>query len=421
MSAPNENRAGYKETKVGWIPDDWEAQPLHSFVKSHNAGVYKKSKLYGQGTNIVGVSDLYDIHRIDGKEFRRVPLSDEEKIKYTLRAGDLLYGESSLVREGIARTVHTTRAGAGCGFAWHTRRYSVDDKRLLPVYLYYYLQAWPARVHMMRTCIQTAITGINTTDYFQCPIPVLSLLEQQRIAEILSTCDEAIEKAGALIDAKGRQKKALMQQLLTGKKRLPGFKTEWKVRELSAVLSHVFRPVEWAPDEIFHLVSIRRRSMGLFRREPLRGDEYKTTDLHELKAGDFVISKRQVTHGALAMVTEEFDGCHVSKEYSIFVNKDPKGFHMPFFDWLSRTRRLWWLAYVASNGVVIEKLIFDPKTFLKFEVLLPPSIEEQTAIAQVLDTCDWELQTLDKRLTALKQQKKALMQKLLTGQVRVKV
>ena len=121
------------------------------------------------------------------------------------------------------------------------------------------------------------------------------------------------------------------------------------------------------------------------------------------------------------MVTEEFDGCHVSKEYSIFVNKAPKQFHVPFFDWLSRTRRVWWLAYVSSNGVVIEKLIFEPKTFLKFEVLLPPSVEEQVAITEVLNTCGREISCLEQKLSFLQRQKKALMQKLLTGLVRVKV
>jgi type I restriction enzyme S subunit len=212
-----------------------------------------------------------------------------------------------------------------------------------------------------------------------------------------------------------------MQQLLSGEKRLPGFTEEWQEVRLGKLLKHVFRPVAWAPDKIFHLVSIRRRSGGLFRRDPLRGDEYQTRDLHEIHAGDFLISKRQVSHGALAMVREDFHGCHVSKEYTILENKNPDRLFMPFFDWLSRTKRMWWLTYVASNGVVIEKLIFDPKDFLKFSIKIPSTIEEQKRIVELLEACDREIGLHRRQLAAIREQKRGLMQKLLTGEVRVKV
>ncbi len=417
MSAkdPNENRPGYRETKVGWIPNDWQSRILDSVATRLTGHTPDKNvpEYWNGGVKWVSLadSDRLDQGLIRGTDKEISDLGIKNSSARLLPHGtvallrDASVGRVGILAEEMAVSQHFV--------AW------VCGGELENRYLYYWLLS--QRRLFVRMAVGTTIVTIGMPFFAKLEVPVPPVPEQIKTAAILSTCDEAIEKTSDLIKAKQRQKKALMQQLLTGKKRLPGFEGEWTVRKLSEVLSHVFRPVDWAPDRIFHLVSIRRRSMGLFRREPLRGDEYKTTDLHELKAGDFVVSKRQVTHGALAMVTEEFDGCHVSKEYSIFVNKDPEGFHMPFFDWLSRTPRLWWLAYVASNGVVIEKLIFEPKTYLKFEVLLPPSIEEQTAITEVLDTCDRELRKLEEGLSALQQQKKALMQKLLTGQVRVKV
>lgn len=171
---------------------------------------------------------------------------------------------------------------------------------------------------------------------------------------------------------------------------------------------------------MFRLVSIRRRGGGLFRREDLLGADYKTTDLHEIRTGDFLVSKRQVVHGAWAMVTKEFSGCHVSKEYSILVNKAPKVLHMPFFDWLSHEQRMWHLAFLASDGVHREKLIFDSRDFLRHYIELPPTIEEQQRIVEVLDACDREIRLLEAELEALKLQKRGLMQKLLTGAIRVK-
>lgn len=118
---------------------------------------------------------------IDGQTFSNVPLSTEERAKHTLKEHDLLYGESSLVREGIARTVYITNRGAGTAFAWHTRRYAVDQRQLKSPFLYYLLQARRARQHMMDNCIQTAITGINTVAYFACPVLLPSLAEQTAI------------------------------------------------------------------------------------------------------------------------------------------------------------------------------------------------------------------------------------------------
>lgn len=244
--------------------------------------------------------------------------------------------------------------------------------------------------------------------------------EQESISNVLLGWDRAIETLESLIAAKSDRKRSLLQQLLTGRKRLPGFRGKWGDVKLGKLLKHVFRPVEWSPDETYKLISIRRRSGGLFRREPVLGSEYKTRDLHVIHEGDFLISKRQVSHGALAMVRPEFHGCHVSKEYTILENRDPKRLHMPFFDWLSRTRRLWWLAHVVSSGVALEKLIFAPKDFLKFSIKLPPSLEEQEEIVRLLDTCDRELALHRQKLEALREQKRGLMQKLLTGEVRVK-
>lgn len=189
---------------------------------------------------------------------------------------------------------------------------------------------------------------------------------------------------------------------------------------MSEVLKHIFRPVNWSPNEVYRLISIRRRCGGLFRREDLRGADYKTTDLHEVRTGDFLVSKRQVVHGAWGMVTKEFSGCHVSKEYSILVNNAPDVLHMPFFDWLSHEQRMWHLAFLASDGVHREKLIFDSRDFLRHYIELPPTIEEQERIVQVLDACDREIRLLEAELEAIKQQKRGLMQKLLTGEIRVK-
>ena len=198
---------------------EWETDQLRSFVRRHNSGVYKKSELYGKGSNIVGVADLYGIDCVHGQGFAEVPLSTAERAKHSLETNDLLYGESSLVREGIARTVYVTERGACTAFAWHTRRYSVDQNYLISPYLYYYLQGRRARKHMMDQSIQTAITGINTVAYFECPVLIPSVPEQRAIAEVLSDMGLELAALARRRDKTRNLKQAMMHELLTGRTR----------------------------------------------------------------------------------------------------------------------------------------------------------------------------------------------------------
>ncbi len=213
-------KPSYKQTEVGVIPDVWDVRALHSIVRSHNSGIYKSQEYYGFGCNIVGVSDIYGVDKVDGQFFATVPLSSQERVKHTLQCNDLLYGESSLVREGIARTVYVTKRGAGTAFAWHTRRYSVDQRTLFSPYLYYYLLSRPARAHMISNSIQTAITGINTVAYFACPIIVPPLPEQTAIATILSDIDTEIDTLETKLAKTRLLKQGMMHNLLTGRVRL---------------------------------------------------------------------------------------------------------------------------------------------------------------------------------------------------------
>jgi type I restriction enzyme, S subunit len=125
----------------------------------------------------------------------------------------------------------------------------------------------------------------------------------------------------------------------------------------------------------------------------------------------------------MAIVPKEFDGAKVSELYTILRPKDPNEFDLRYLGYLGQTRRMWYMAIQASNGFFAERLRlnFDPDEFLGLPVKIPPTIKEQQKIADLLETCDQEIVLLQKQLDALKQQKRGLMQKLLTGEIRVKV
>ena len=224
-----------------------------------------------------------------------------------------------------------------------------------------------------------------------------------------------------LIAKKELQKKWLMQNLLTGKKRLNGFEDKWIEYQVSQLFQTIDRYVKWDDDEKYNLVSVRRRNGGMFFREPLYGNKIEVKKLKEINRGDFLISKRQVSHGAWAIVTEEFENGKVSDEYDCLAFQGKDKVSSNFWKWYCQLAILTHYAYVDSNGVHIEKSIFDYNQFKRRIVNVPATLPEQTAIAQVLQAADREIQLLKTKTEKLREQKKGMMQVLLTGKKRLKI
>ena len=249
---------------------------------------------------------------------------------------------------------------------------------------------------------------------------VKSLPEQRAIAHVLGLMDAAINKNNQLIAQKELQKKWLMQNLLTGEKRLKGFYGEWKGYSYEKLLKVVKRNFNWDENELYKLISVRRRSGGIFFREALYGYQILVKTLRTANEGDFLFSKMQILHGASALVTKEFDGAKISGSYIAVVAKDKKQLNMEFFQWYSQVPYFYHQTYISSYGVHIEKMTFDFETFLQLEMKLP-TYHEQTAIAKVLQVADNELQLLKAKTEKLREQKKGMMQVLLTGKKRLNI
>jgi len=415
MSKRNENRAGYKKTKVGWIPKEWDVQPLGSIA----------NVVRGASPRPAG-----DPRFFNGNYLPWVTVADVTKDTTPY----LRFTKNMLTKEGAACTrifppitllltnsgatlgvpkILEIQAGANDGIAGFLKL-NIDMR-----YAYYLLLE---RTQYFRERLAPGVgqPNLNTEIIGSVLIPISSSSEQKKIAEILSTWDEAIEQVRKLIDAKKRRKKALMQQLLTGKKRLPGFKEEWKTYRLSELLRQISRRVEFDDQSIYDLISVRRRSGGIFSRGKIAGHTIQTKQMYLAKEGDFLISKMQIVHGASALVTKGFDSMHISGSYIALRVRDSQKLDVYFLNWLSKTLNFYHLTYLSSYGVHIEKMTFNLRLFLKSKISIPKDVKEQHRIAEALSTADEEIETLEKKLAALEKQKRGMMQKLLTGEVRVK-
>lgn len=244
--------------------------------------------------------------------------------------------------------------------------------------------------------------------------------EQVEIVEVLSTWDQAIAKAEQLLHNSLKRRRGITKDLILGKRRFPQFKAPWQQLTFRDVLEEVKRRVDWDDDQSYPLISVRRRSEGAFHRETLKGSEILTKKLNYAYEGEFLISKMQVVHGAMAVVPAELNGMLVSDSYLAFQSADAERIDINFIGWLSTTQQMYKAVRRCSYGVHIEKMTFDLDMFLNEKLQVPIDLAEQRLICGVLESMQVEIKVAADHLAQLKKEKAALMSQLLTGKRRVK-
>lgn len=183
-----------------------------------------------------------------------------------------------------------------------------------------------------------------------------------------------------------------------------------KTKKISQWITLVERPVELEDNTSYQLVTVRRGFAGVESRGIFKGKEIKVKNYFVVHAGDFLISKRQIAHGACGIVPESLDGAVVSNEYNVFVPQ--KETNIEFFFLIMQLPYYKRLFYLMSDGVHIEKLLFKTNDWMKRSLSLPP-LHEQQKIAAILSTQDKVIELKEKLLAQKQQQKKYLMQQLL--------
>lgn len=206
------------------------------------------------------------------------------------------------------------------------------------------------------------------------------------------------------------------ESVKVGKPLLSELPKGWEQKSLDNYLNLESRKVNLENDKEYDLVTVKRSRGGVVRREHLKGRDISVKSQFYIKEGDFLISKRQIVHGACGIVPRNLNDSIVSNEYSVFTAKE--NFYLPFLEYLSETLYFQQVCFHSSIGVHIEKMIFKLDEWFKWSFNIPP-LAEQKKIAEILSTWDKAIETVEKLVANSQQQKKALMQQLLTGQKRL--
>ena len=405
--------SGYKPSPLGIIPEDWEVKRLGEIARIGSGGTPSKANQEYWGGNIPWITTaLLNNPYIDAVDEFITEQGLKNSSAQLLNSGVLLmamYGQGQ-TRGKVSKLLIKASTNQACAFIdIHTGNTDFVHQHLIADYDSIRNKSNDGNQKNLSLGI------INDIQITFPPIP-----EQQRIVSVLSLWDTAIEKQTALIERLTLRKRGLMQQLLTGKKRLKGFRGEWKEVRLGEVASinrgGSPRPIEQylTKGEGFNWIKIgdvgvNAKYITSTEEKIIKEGLSKT---RFVKSGDFILSN-SMSFGRPYIL--KIDGCiHdgwlVIQEYDKTFNIDFLYYILGYDTTLAQYKSM-----AAGSGVLNLN-----KEIVKEVLLKIPPIDEQKAIASILVNADKEIEIQKQKLAAMQAQKKGLMQVLLTGKKRIK-
>lgn len=184
---------------------------------------------------------------------------------------------------------------------------------------------------------------------------------------------------------------------------------DWASKKIGQWLKLAERTIVLQDEEEYQLVTVRRGFGGVDSRGSFLGKNVLVKNYFIVKTGDFIISKRQIAHGACGIVPPELDGAVVSNEYNVFLPQD--GTNIQMFNLMMQLPHYKRLFYLMSDGVHIEKLLFKTQDWMK-RTLAMPLLKEQKKIAEILSTQDKAIKLQERKIEELKRFKKGCLEKM---------
>ena len=420
---------GYKKTKLGWIPEDWEVTELGKIGQVVSGLTYSPQDVNNNGTLVFRSSNVQK----ENLSFEDTVYVDTEGLSYNpVIENDILICVRNGSKHLIGKNTLITKEVEGVAFGAFMSVFRSDLNNYL--IQYFKTDIYNKEIHKN---LGATINSINGSELKRFKVPLPPRSERQKIATILSTWDSAIAKQEQLITAKKEFKKGLMQLLLTGKKRFEGFEGEWETPMINTVFDFLNtnslsrNQLNYDDDEGVYNIhygdihATYEDSILNFDYEnkvpKINKDVLLSKNVDYLKSGDLII----------ADASEDYEGIGEAIELAnVNERKVVSGLHtFAFRDKKNKTAE-GFRSYIFRNPVVkkaLKTIATGSKVYgiskgniQKFRIVLP-TLPEQQKIAALLSAADKEIGILQIELATLRGQKRGLMQRLLTGEVRVKI
>ena len=409
---------GYKHTELGIIPQEWEICNFDKIVESFTGLTYSPNDIADKGVLVLRSSNIKDgTLCFDDNVFVQMDIPERAIVK----TGDILVCVRNGSRNLIGKSAMITEVANNMAFGAFMTIF-----RVKPNFDNYYIHClWQTNFiqKQVDANMGATINQITNNDIkrFKCPVPPVE--EQRKIAEILGVWDKAIELQARLVDKLELRKRALMQSLLTGRLRLPGFSDPWQKVKLGDI--GVLEKGYGVPKN--KIITVGKKAITY-------GEIYTKYDFVIRNFYSYIDSitaneSKEISCGAILFAgsgetLEDIGKCVA------FIDNDVAyaGGDIIVFNPTIKVNSLLLSYILNSPSVNSQKREYGQghsvvhiyaKDLSKIKLLLPP-IEEQTAIAEVLSTADKEIEIAKAKLAAYRTQKRGLMQQLLTGKKRVK-
>ncbi|RIV42464.1 restriction endonuclease subunit S [Flagellimonas pelagia] len=418
--------------KSNQFPSDWKLYKLNKLGNPFNGLTGKTKEDFGGGKPYIPYLNIFRNAIIDNESFDYVRVNGEKnqnKVSY----GDLFFTTSSETPKEVGMSSaylgnnEELYLNSFCfGFRLH------DFKLATPEYLSYYFRSSLGRRFMSRLAQGATRYNLSKNLFLKEQILLPSIVEQQQISQIFICWDEAINLNQSLLSESLKNRKGLEQHLLSGKVRFGEFvksktsvKTpvgilpeDWELKHISDIVQRARKPFKPELEKLYREIGIRSHCKGIFHKEEVNGASLGNKSVFWIQPDCFVVNIVFAWEHAIAKTTEAEVGMIASHRFPMY--KPKKGvLDLDYLLYYFKTARGKHLLGLASPGGAGRNKTLGQSEFAKLKIPVP-SIEEQKKIVAVLSEADKEIELLQQQIDTLKKQKKGLMQKLLTGEIRVK-
>lgn len=417
-------REGYKQTEVGVIPEEWEACPLPNCIWFQEGPGLRKWQFRSSGLKVINVTNLQDNGYLDLSTTERYISWEECEQTYKhflIDSGDVVMASSG---NSYCKTAVVRQSDLPLVMNTSVIRFKAKENTVRSFMLAYLKSKY------FKTQIDLIITGGAQPNFGPVHLKKViiprppSKAEQTAIATALSDADALIESLEQLIAKKRNIKQGAMQELLTGKKRLPGFSGEWptlKMAENSVLKARIgwqgLKTAEYLQAGEYYLVTGTDFLGGRINWDScwfVDEKRYVQDRNIQLRSGDILLTK-DGTIGKVAFINVLPKPATLNS--GIFVIRPRDNAYLPLFLYYILCSHVFedFLGKLQAGSTISH---LYQKDFVNFSFMVP-DIKEQTAIASVLSDMDAEIEALERKLAKYRLIKQGMMQELLTGKTRL--
>ncbi len=357
--------------------------------------------------------NVYNHEIINNESIKKYPIVSAKKaqtLSCNLLKGDILFTPSSETPEDIGHSVVIFEDLINAVYSYHIMRFRPNTKINI-LYSHYFCNNQLVLNQFTKYATGSTRFTISVKTFSEIKVLIPPLPEQQRIAEILSTWDEAISLIKNSIKNLKARNKGLAIQLFSNKKR--------NHIQLSKVLIRVKNSLTPEPQKKYRQIGIRSHAKGIFYKEEVTGLSLGNKSVFHIEPDCFILNIVFAWEHAIAKTTINESGMIASHRFPMY---KPLGniLDLDYLLYFFKSKKGKNLLNLASPGGAGRNKTLGQSEFLKLQIPVP-DLKEQKYIAQVLETADQELKSYETKLETLQLQKKGLMQQLLTGKIRVNV